>query len=434
MPLNGRRTFVGFGFGPIQAGLFLYEAFRSGSFRRLVVAEVQPEAVDSVRRAGGRFSVNIARLDRRETAEVGPVEVLNPASAQDRQILMEAIGEAEEMATAVPSVQNYTVGGEGGIHRILAEGLRRKTRHALPRAVIYVAENHNRAAEILAGHVLACVPQAERESVPSRVRFLNTVIGKMSGAIPDAREVSEHGLAAITTSERRAFLVESFNRILISRIDFDDGARFERGISVFEEKPDLLPFEEAKLYGHNATHALAAFVGAVRGIRRIADLTEVPGALAFLEAAFVKESGEALIRRHAGVDRLFTPQGYRAYALDLLARMVNPFLLDTVDRVGRDAERKLGWDDRLLGTMRIALRQQLLPRRYAFGAAAALATLDPSLLERQTPAGTILEPLWRGADPDPSENEAAVHLIEEGLVLLRRWRRAGFPDLERLFS
>ena len=41
------KTFVGFGFGAIQGGLFLYEAFRSGQFRRLVVAEVVPEVVAS---------------------------------------------------------------------------------------------------------------------------------------------------------------------------------------------------------------------------------------------------------------------------------------------------------------------------------------------------------------------------------------------------
>ena len=61
MPLTGRRTFVGFGFGAIQSGLFLYEAFHSGAFRRLVVAEVLPEVVEAVRREGGSFCVNIAQ-------------------------------------------------------------------------------------------------------------------------------------------------------------------------------------------------------------------------------------------------------------------------------------------------------------------------------------------------------------------------------------
>ena len=34
-----KKSFVGFGFGAIQAGLFLYEAHASGQFDRFVVAE-----------------------------------------------------------------------------------------------------------------------------------------------------------------------------------------------------------------------------------------------------------------------------------------------------------------------------------------------------------------------------------------------------------
>ena len=79
MALVGDRTFVGFGFGPIQAGLFLYEAFHAGTFRRLVVAEVMPEVVAALRRAKGLFSVNIAHSNRVEAATVGPVEPEDPA-------------------------------------------------------------------------------------------------------------------------------------------------------------------------------------------------------------------------------------------------------------------------------------------------------------------------------------------------------------------
>ncbi len=434
MPLSGSRTFVGFGFGPIQAGLFLYEALHSGNFRRLAVAEILPDMVSSVRRAGGRYSVNIAHLDRRESVTVGPLEIFHPASKSDRQSLIEAVSEAEEIATAVPSVQNYTQGGEGSIHRILAAGLMRKASHNLPRAVIYAAENHNHAAEILEGHVLAAIPQKQQVSVRSHVRFLNTVIGKMSGLISDPREIKEHNLTTVTPSDQRAFLVEAFNRILVSRPAFDSDVTFERGIEVFREKSDLLPFEEAKLYGHNATHALAAYMCAVRGIQRIADLPKVRGSIPLLTAAFTEESGEALTRRHAGVDPLFTPQGYREYALDLLERMTNPYLLDTVDRVGRDPGRKLGWDDRLLGTIRVALQQEVKPRRYAFGAAAALATLHPASLQNDTPAADYLDPLWREASPDAAERRAALELIEEGRLLLRRWCQTGFPDLEQLLQ
>jgi mannitol-1-phosphate 5-dehydrogenase len=259
----------------------------------------------------------------------------------------------------------------------------------------------------------------------------------MSGIISEPEVIREHGLATITPGDRRAFLVEAFNRILISRIrtGAGDGAfPFRRGIEAFEERENLLPFEEAKLYGHNATHALAAYIGALAGAQRITELATVPGALPFLRAAFVQESGAALIRRNAGVDPLFTAQGYAGYADDLLERMTNPYLLDTVERVGRDPARKLGWNDRLVGTMRLTLEQGIEPRRYAFGAAAALAVLDRSNLEEPRPARSLLESLWRAESPPRIDREAVVGRIEAGMERLRTWRDTGFGDLRRTFG
>jgi mannitol-1-phosphate 5-dehydrogenase len=182
-------------------------------------------------------------------------------------------------------------------------------------------------------------------------------------------------------------LVEEFNRILISRVTLPG---FRRGIEVFDEKSDLLPFKEAKLYGHNATHALLGYLGCKQGHRYMseadAELRE------FVRAAFLEESGAALISKYAGLDDLFTPVGFTAYAEDLLRRMVNPWLHDSVERVTRDPRRKLGWHDRLVGTMRLALDAGIKPERFAKGAAAAF-----ELLARAQP-GIRLEDLW--SEPD----------------------------------
>jgi len=428
---------VGFGFGAIQAGLFLYEAYRSGNFGRLVVSEVLPDLVSNLRRAGGYYTLNIAHPDRVEPVCIGPVEINDPSVSDDRELQIAALAEAQEIGTAIPSVTYYQSAGPGSLHRLLADGLRLKAASDGPAAVVYAAENHNHAAEILEAAVLDEVPAAEHNRIRAPVQFLNTVIGKMSGVISEPDTIREHGLVTITPQDRRAFLVEAFNRILISRIEAQadaGGSQFRRGIEVFEEKQNLLPFEEAKLYGHNATHALAAYVGALAGARRFTDLAAVPGGLPFLRAAFLQESGNALVRKHAGVDPLFTSQGYMHYADDLLARMTNPYLLDTVDRVGRDPARKLGWNDRLVGTMRLALDQGIEPRRYAFGAAAALAVLDRSILEQSHPVHALLAPLWRGASPPAAESEAVMGRIERGLQQLRAWCDSGFSDLERLFE
>lgn len=422
--MSAPRTFVGFGFGAIQTGLFLYEAFRSGNFARLVVAEVMPETVAAVRAAGGHYSVNIAHRDRVETVRVGPVEIYNPQVPEDRRKLVEAIASAEEIGTAVPSVKFYESPGAGSLHAVLADGLAAKAARGGPQAVIYTAENHNHAAEILERLVSNALPETVRADALGRVRFLNTVIGKMSGLV----DGSSACLAPVTPGASRAFLVEAFNRILITRIDF--GRPFARGIAVFEEKPDLLPFEEAKLFGHNATHALAAYLCPLVGAAKVAELRAVPGAMEFLRAAFLEESGAALARKNSSVDALFTPAGYRAYADDLLERMTNPFLADTAERVGRDVERKLGWGDRLVGTMRVAMAQGVSPRRYAIGAAAALAVLDRGLLASNRPVGNVTAGLWAESKPDPAESAAVLGLIEDGRAFLRAWQAAGRPPLE----
>jgi len=433
MGLTGTHTYVGFGLGAIQAGLFLFEAFHANAFQRLVVAEVVPDVVRAVRQAGGTFRVNIAHRDGVEQAAVGPIEIEDPAVEADRERLVEALAGAHEIGTAIPSVAYYVSSEPGSLHRILARGLRRKVSTGGPPAVIYTAENHNRAAEILEARVLDEIPEGERHAVRSRVRFLNTVIGKMSGVITNAAEIQAQGLVPMTPGDRRAFLVEEFNRILIAKIDFG-GETFQRCIAVFQEKTDLLPFEEAKLYGHNATHALATYTGAIRGVQRIAELRDVPGVLPFIRRAFLDESGAALIRKYRGIDPLFSEEGYTHYADDLIERMTNPYLRDTVERVGRDPARKLAWDDRLIGTMRVALHQGIEPRHYAFGAAAALATLDPGVLRDQESLDNRLDALWQPASPDAGERQRVLDLVRGGLGQVIHWRESGFPALDSTFD
>jgi mannitol-1-phosphate/altronate dehydrogenase len=379
------RTFVGFGFGAIQSGLFVYEAWRSGNFDRLVVAEVVPQVIAAIRGHGGKYGLNVATPGGIEHHLVGPVEILNPAIEDDRLRLIEAIADATELATALPSVKFYGDGQPGDVVDILATGLSRKEKKAGPPAVFYTGENHNHAAEILT-HLLA--KRLPGESAAARVQVLNTVIGKMSGVVTDARQIAQQSLLPMAPDIERAFLVEAFNRILITKIDLPG---FHRGIRVFEEKNDLLPFEEAKLYGHNATHALIGYLLRSRGGAYMSEAAGYPELLDLARDAFLLESGGALCRKYKGLDPLFTEPGYRAYVLDLLVRMTNPHLCDAVDRITRDTRRKLGWEDRLIGTMRLALGQGICPERYAKGAAAAIRQLAR---EEASSPERLLEELW----------------------------------------
>jgi hypothetical protein len=402
-------TFLGFGFGPIQAGLLLYEAVQSGGFDRFVVAEVDQKLVDAVRAAGSEVQINIAGREGIRRGRIPKVELYNPRSAWDRSALVEAIVDADELGTAVPSVDLYSAGGTASITALLAEGCRDGRRQ-----IIYAAENNNFAAEILREQILKAGARYDLHDL----QCLDTVVGKMSGVISSAAEMKRLGLAPLVPGFDRCVLVEEFNRILITRVTLHG---FHRQIRVFEEKDDLLPFEEAKLYGHNAVHALLGYLARLRGLEVMSDINGDEKLMALGTRVFLEESGAPLIRRHAGTgDALFTTAGWTSYAEDLLRRMVNPWLFDRVDRIIRDPARKLAWDDRLFGTMRLALEAGITPTGLALGAAAAV---EHAMSQEGVRIGARawLGRLW-GDTAAGEQREACLALVEEAAPRLEEWR------------
>ena len=370
------HIFTGFGFGPIQGGLFAKEAFQSGNFSRLAVAEIDAELVAAVRRNGGSYYVNVAGSDGIESLRIDGVELLNPTDADDHRTLVEVLSQSTEMTTCLPSVNFYESGGAGSVASLIAEGLKKSHAGA---SLIYAAENNNHAAEILREAVLRNVSK----SLSKNVQFLNTVIGKMSRVVTDPSEIAGLKLRTVAPGLNRAFLVEEFNRILVSRAQVEG---FRPGIEVFVEKDDLLPFEEAKLYGHNAIHSVLGFIGAMMGVTSMTDLRRNDRVMQIGRDAFLHESGAALVRKYSDLDdELFTEAGFRAYAEDLLERMTNPYLGDTVDRVTRDIVRKLEIDGRIFGTMQLALEYGIEPKSMAIGALAGIAMLNKEADQKGLP-------------------------------------------------
>jgi len=382
------HVFTGFGFGPIQSGLFAKEAFQSGNFSRIVVAEIDAELVESVRINKGSYFVNVAKSDGIEQQRIDNVELLNPNVSTDRQILLEALTQSTEIVTSLPSVGFYESGECNSVVSLIVEGLKNSSAEA---TIIYTAENNNHAAEILKKAV------GEKKDTPplEKVQFLNTVIGKMSRVVTDPAEIAELKLQTIAPGLERAFLVEQFNRILVSRTNI---VGFKPGVEVFIEKDDLLPFEEAKLYGHNAIHSLLGFIGAFKGAKTMTELADDKVIMQIGRDAFVNESGAALVKKYTNLkDELFTEAGYKDFADDLLERITNPFLGDTIARVTRDVVRKLEIDGRIFGTMQLALEYGIEPKNLALGALAGIAVLLEKSDEYRLPENLRLNS-WRKLD------------------------------------
>lgn len=370
------HVFTGFGFGPIQGGLFAKEAFQSGNFTRIVVAEIDAELVNAIRANNGSYYVNIARADGIEALKIDRVELLNPNVEEDKRVLLEVLAKSTEIVTCLPSVSFYDVGGANSVASLIAGGLKDSEARA---TIVYAAENNNHAAETLE----KAVAQETGDLPQPNVQFLNTVIGKMSRVVGDPDEIAELKLETIALGIERAFLVEQFNRILVTTSQIAD---FKPGIEVLVEKDDLLAFEEAKLYGHNAIHSLLGFIGALKGYTTMTELKDDKAVMQVGRAAFLQESGAALIKKYERLDDdLFTEAGFKDYAEDLLERMTNPYLGDAIARVVRDAPRKLRTDGRIFGTMQLALEHSIEPKNMALGAMAGIAELLKKADENNLP-------------------------------------------------
>ncbi|MFA6290265.1 MAG: hypothetical protein WC637_00715 [Victivallales bacterium] len=332
------KTFLGIGAGPIQTGIFVRGAI-SGGFDRIVLADVDAELVNAVRQTGS-ITVNTAGIDGIQRDTWQRIEIYNPMVAEDLKQLIAIATEALVVVTALPSTNFY---------RHLPWLREAFAMQPEQRRYVYAAENSTTAAAELCTAVGA-FPQT---------CYLDTVIGKMSKVFT----IEESDLPPLAPGLNRGHLVEAFNTIYTGSAPDIESV----GIVGLYPKAELEPFEEAKLYGHNAVHFLLGVLAAQKGCRYISEAAHYPELLRLATSALRDECGAALCRKFAGVDPFFTSESYNNYAEELIKRMVSPVLNDSVDRVIRDLDRKLGWNDRIIGAIRLCLSQNIMPSALASG-------------------------------------------------------------------
>lgn len=405
-------TFVGLGGGAIQLGLWAYYAHRQGC--RVVISEVDRARVAGIRANGNTYAINIAHFDHIEPVTVGPVEVYDPSVPADRVRLLEAVREANEINTAVPSTAVYR---KGGIDQLLREGLAGRSAPVL----IYASENQIGAAAQLRDLVYP-------EGALAHVGFSETVIERMGGPQGDPAFIAAHRVAEITPGCGAALLVEDFDSIVVEKPPFAPELGFSTSFGRFRAVEHIGMYEELKLLGHNAVHFLLGCVGKIKGYTYMSDFNGDPDTdLVGLDALILETGGWFRPQYGPAGAEVATDDGFRAWAVQLMRRIVNPHLFDLVDRIIRDPERKLAWNDRIIGTMRRALAAGVVPKRYALGAAAALA-----LLRRAAPGvprdASWLVGLW-GDAAEPDERENVITCVEAAGEVLGAWDPSVHPSL-----
>lgn len=345
------KTFLGIGSGPIQTGIFVPSAAGAG-FSRIVLADVDEALVSAVRHSGD-ITVNTAGSDAVQTDTYSNIEIYNPLVADELKELEKLAATADAIATALPATAIYRNVAPWLTAAFQAEPNKRR--------YVYTAENSTTAAHEL---------QQLVGTFPATY-YLDTVIGKMSKVFSR----NDCDLPPLAPGFDRGHLVEAFHEIYTSSAPGCDDLQ----LPGLYAKPDLLPFEEAKLYAHNAVHFVLGLHLQERGGTTMNEAACYPGLIALATAALIDECGAALCRKYANIDPFFQPDAYAAYAHDLVTRMISPVLKDLVDRVLRDVERKLSWNERVTGAIRLCLSQDVEPSRLLTAAEfAARGCFGPS--------------------------------------------------------
>ena len=268
----------------------------------------------------------------------------------DRRAAVRAVSTADVVGTAVgarmlPEVLD-----------LIAEGLERAARPVN----LIAFENHENAARIIRKGL-----RTRLGSVVDRHGFTGAVIARAVAQ----RVFAEDGRVRVVGDHPSEVVLDG--TALVDPVPL---------VQDFIPVDDFRAYYRRKLYRFSAGHATAAYLGKLKGYRYLhAAATDLEIAAAVLGA--MEEGRRGLAARY-GEEVSGTPEDLEA----ILRRFRNAVLGDTVDRVGRDALRKLGRRERLVGAARLAVKGQVPPVHLTRAAAAALVS-DPTLLvsrERMT--------------------------------------------------
>lgn len=218
---------------------------------------------------------------------------------------------------------------------------------------IIICENLNNANRVLEAMLKAELTQEEQEKFDETVGLVEASIGRM---VPIQTEEMKAGEPMRVCVERYGFLPV-------------DQAAFRGEIPQIRNMVPYAPFDfyiKRKLYVHNMGHAVCAYMGDLLGLEYIYEAIAVPEVRILVQNA-MQESEMALSKRY-GVPMM----DLQEHITDLLYRFTNRALQDTCRRVGGDPARKLGPDDRLIGSSLLAMEEGVTPAYIAVGAAAGL--------------------------------------------------------------
>ena len=297
------------------------------------------------------------------------------SNTQEEELIAE-IATADIVTTAVgPHILKF-------VAPAIARGIVARGTGLAPLQVM-ACENAINATDILAKEV-ASQPGATAGVLDGKAVFANTAVDRI---VPN----QEAGQGLDVT-------VETFYEWVIDRTAFAGAAPEIPGATFVDE---LSPYIERKLFTVNTGHASAAYFGYEAGLEKISDAMADQDVAEDVRAV-LEETKQLLVAKHG-----FSNDEQEAYVQKILVRFSNPYLPDTVNRVGRAPLRKLSRHERFIGPAAELAERGVVPEALLGAIAGALRFTDPADAEATELAGIL-------ASTGPEEATARITGLEPG--------------------
>ncbi len=255
-----------------------------------------------------------------------------------------------------------SVGGKnlGEIVPYLTKGIERRAKINPKPLNIVTCENWKLPADILKDGISKTISIDAKEFFESSVGITEAVI--MRSAIESTPDLLAKDPLIVNVQD---FWELPFDA---SRIK----AEMPKNMMCLKPIYEFTGFLERKFYTYNAANGTTSFVGALLGYKYIADAAHDERILALLDGVY-RETATALSKKHN-----FPFDEQWAFTRTSLRKLQDRNIVDYIERNARDPMRKLGKDDRLVGSARLCLEYGVKPESLATAIACAIYYYEES--------------------------------------------------------